>query len=126
MLADLVPYLKAKGAGVMNAAPFSARLLTNAPLPSWHKATPVVRETAHRAAEICRKRGVDIAKVALQYSIAHPDMATCIVGSANPNNVRKWAQWAVEPIEPQLLSEVLEILKPVKNIGHVEGLLENN
>ena len=29
MLADLVPYLKAKGVGIMNAAPFSARLLTN-------------------------------------------------------------------------------------------------
>src|SRR5436305_1995826 len=33
MLADLVPYLKSKGAGIMNAAPFSARLLTNATLP---------------------------------------------------------------------------------------------
>src|ERR1700730_14702605 len=43
MLADLVPYLKAKAVGVMNAAPFSARLLTNAPLPSWHRATPEVR-----------------------------------------------------------------------------------
>src|SRR5438552_3227009 len=30
MLADIVPYLKGKGVGVMNAAPFSARLLTNA------------------------------------------------------------------------------------------------
>ena len=43
MLADLVPYLKEKGVGIMNAAPFSARLLTNAPLPPWHKATPEVR-----------------------------------------------------------------------------------
>ena len=43
MLADLVPYLKQKGVGIMNAAPFSARLLTNAPLPPWHKATPEVR-----------------------------------------------------------------------------------
>src|SRR3954469_2896559 len=33
MLADLVPYLKAKNVGVMNAAPFSARLLTNSELP---------------------------------------------------------------------------------------------
>ena len=30
MLGDLVPYLKSKGVGIMNAAPFSARLLTNA------------------------------------------------------------------------------------------------
>src|SRR5688572_22667596 len=30
---ELVPLLKSKGVGVMNAGPFSARLLTNAPLP---------------------------------------------------------------------------------------------
>ena len=86
MLADLVPYLKAKGVGIMNAAPFSARLLTNAPLPPWHKATPEVRAVCRRAAEHCQARGVDIAQLALQYSLAHPDLATCIVGSANPEN----------------------------------------
>ena len=88
MLADLVPYLKGKGVGIMNAAPFSARLLTNAPLPPWHKATPEVRQLCRQAADHCGQRGVDIAQLALQFSLAHPDMATCIVGSANPANVR--------------------------------------
>ncbi len=57
MLADLVPYLKSKGVGIMNAAPFSARLLTNAPLPAWHKATPRGardREESRRALPIQR------------------------------------------------------------------------
>src|SRR5260370_16865002 len=40
MLADLVPYLKAKGVGIMNAAPFSARLPTNWPLPPRPKTPP--------------------------------------------------------------------------------------
>src|SRR5690606_10831964 len=79
MLADLVPYLKTKGVGIMNAAPFSARLLTSAPLPSWHKATAVVRDACQRAAGHCAARGVDIAQLALQYSLAHPELATCIV-----------------------------------------------
>src|SRR5687768_7616432 len=99
MLADSVPYLKQKGVGVMNAAPFSARLLTNQPLPAWHKATPLVRETCRRAAEHCQKQGVDIAKLAVQFSVRHPDLATCIVGSANPQNVTKWAQWVAEPVD---------------------------
>ena len=34
MLAGLVPYLQSKGVGIMNAAPFSARLLTNSSLPA--------------------------------------------------------------------------------------------
>ena len=126
MLADLVPYLKQKGIGVMNAAPFSARLLTNAPLPKWHKATPLVRETARKAAEYTQSKGVDIAKLALQYSIRNPEMSTCVVGSANPENVKRWAQWAAEPIDEQLLNEVLAILKPIHNWFYIEGRPENN
>ncbi|HEX4794175.1 MAG TPA: aldo/keto reductase [Humisphaera sp.] len=126
MLADLAPYLKGKGVGIMNAAPFSARLLTNAPLPPWHKATPQVREVAAQAARHCQSKGIDIAKLALQYSIRHPDMATCIVGSANPQNVQLWAKWASEPIDEGLLKEVLEILKPIHNWFYQEGLPENN
>src|SRR5687768_13124050 len=72
MLADIVPMLKERGVGIMNAAPFAARLLTNTELPKWHKATPRVREVARAAAEHAAKRGVDIAELAVQYSIANP------------------------------------------------------
>jgi aryl-alcohol dehydrogenase-like predicted oxidoreductase len=123
---ELVPYLKAKGVGIMNAGPFSARLLTNAPLPKWLKEPEAVKAAARQAAEHCAKRGVDIAKLALQFSISNPDITTTIAGSANPDNIRKWAQWADEPLDQSLLAEVLDIFKPVKNIGHVEGLAKNN
>jgi aryl-alcohol dehydrogenase-like predicted oxidoreductase len=126
MLADLVPYLKGKGVGVMNAAPFSARLLTNAPLPKWHKAPADVREVARQAAEHCAKRGSDIAKLAIQFSIADEEMTTCVTGSANPGRVAEWAKWAGEPIDRQLLEEVLEILRPIHNWFYVEGRPENN
>jgi hypothetical protein len=53
-------------------------------------------------------------------------MTTCIVGSANPENVKSWAKWAAEPIDEQLLTEVLEILKPIHNWHHIEGRPENN
>ena len=67
MFADLVPFLKEKDVGIINAAPFSARLLSNSPLPAWHKATPEVREICRRASELCEKNGSDIAKLALQF-----------------------------------------------------------
>src|SRR6188472_3475840 len=79
MLADLVPYLRAKGVGVMNAAPFSARLLTNQPLPPWHKATPEVVAVCKQAADHCAARGVDIAQLAVQYAVANEDLTTCVV-----------------------------------------------
>ena len=123
---DTVPYLKSKGIGAMNAGPFSARLLTNAPLPAWLKEPENVKAAARKAAEDCAKKGVDIAKVALQFSLANPDITTTISGSANPNNIRNWAKWAAEPVDGELLAETLEIFKPVKNLGHLEGLRENN
>jgi aryl-alcohol dehydrogenase-like predicted oxidoreductase len=123
---ESVPYLKAKGVGVMNAGPFSARLLTNAPLPVWLKEPESVKAAARAAAAHCASKGVDIAKLALQFSLANPDIATTVTGSANPVNIRNWAKWAAEPLDLELLAEVQTLFAPVKNLGHKEGLAENN
>jgi aryl-alcohol dehydrogenase-like predicted oxidoreductase len=123
---DLLPLLKARGIGAMNAGPFSARLLTNAPLPKWLKEPEEVKAAARRAAELCSSRGVDLAQLALQFSCAQPDIATTVAGSANPANIRKWAEWLAAPIDEELLREVQAIFAPVRNIGHLEGLPENN
>ncbi len=123
---ETIPALKSKGIGIMNAGPFSARLLTDAPLPAWLKEPEEVKKAARQAAALCQSRGSSIAKLAIQFSIANPDIATTIAGSANPLNVRAWAEWAAEPIDETLLRDVQEIFEPVKNIGHIEGLPENN
>tara|TARA_B100000676_G_scaffold313519_1_gene396050 strand:+ start:9462 stop:10406 length:945 start_codon:yes stop_codon:yes gene_type:complete len=126
MFGDLAPYLKEKGVGILNAAPFSARLLTNADLPPWHKATDQVRNICKQAADHCSQAGIDIAQLALQYSIANPDMTTCVTGSANPGRIRQWADWINEPLDNQLVSDVQEILKPIHNWFYIEGREENN
>jgi aryl-alcohol dehydrogenase-like predicted oxidoreductase len=123
---ETIPLLAKRGIGVMNAGPFSARLLTDAPLPAWLKEPEEVRAAARRAAELCRARGGSLAKLALQFSLANPAIATTVAGSANPRNIRAWAEWAAEPADPDLLRDVLAIFAPVRNIGHAEGLPENN
>jgi len=123
---ETIPFLAARGVGVMNAGPFSARLLTDAPLPAWLKEPESVKAAARRAAELCRSRGSNIAKLALQFALANPAIATTVAGSANPANVRDWAAWAAEPIDEELLREVRAIFAPVQDVGHVEGLPENN
>jgi L-galactose dehydrogenase len=123
---ELLPLLKEKQVGVMNAGPFSARLLTNATLPEWLKEPEEVKTAARRAAALCAQRGSDIAKLALQFSISNPDIATTVAGSANPVNIANWAKWAAEPIDETLLREVQALFAPVHNIGHLEGRLENN
>ena len=126
MLLDIVDEMKSQGIGVMNAAPFSARLLTNAPLPVWHKATDEVREVCKKAADHCTAAGVDIAQLALQFSVANPEMTTCITGSANPNRVAQWCEWLEKPLDEQLVNEVQDILKPIHNWFYVECLPENS
>ena len=123
---ETLPYLQSKGIGAMNAGPFSARLLTNAPLPKWLKEPENVKAAARAAAEHCARKGIDLAKLALQFSCAHPGITTTVAGSANPENIRKWAQWLAEPLDATLLAEVQAIFQPVKNLGHTEGLAKNN
>jgi aryl-alcohol dehydrogenase-like predicted oxidoreductase len=123
---ETIPFLKERGIGVMNAGPFSARLLTDAALPPWLKEPEEVKAAARRAADLCRTRGSSIAKLALQFSLANPDIATTVAGSANPANIRAWTTWAAEPLDEELLRDVQAIFAPVRNVGHVEGLPENN
>ncbi len=123
---ETVPFLKRKSIGVINAGPFSARLLTNSPLPSWLKEPENVREAARKAAAYCGSRGLDIAQLALQFSVQNSDIATTVAGSASPENIRKWIRWLGEPLDQSLLDEVRSIFAPVKNVGHLEGLPINN
>jgi aryl-alcohol dehydrogenase-like predicted oxidoreductase len=126
MALELVPICRDRGVGIMNAAPFSARLLSDAPLPAWHRAPADVRAIARRAAELCRSRGCDIAQLALQFSVANPDFATCIAGSADPSSVAKGLQWIESPVYESLMAVVREILQPIHNWFYVEGRPENN
>jgi L-galactose dehydrogenase len=123
---ETIPFLKERGIGVMSAGPFSARLLTDAALPPWLKEPEEVKAAARRAADLCRARGSSIAKLALQFSLANPDIATTVAGSASPANIRAWTTWAAEPLDEELLRDVQAIFAPVKNVGHVEGLPQNN
>jgi aryl-alcohol dehydrogenase-like predicted oxidoreductase len=123
---ETIPFLQEKGIGVMSAGPFSARLLTDAPLPAWLKEPEEVKAAARRAADLCRSRGGSLAKLALQFALANPAIATTVAGSANPANIRAWARWAAEPLDAELLRDVQAIFAPVRNVGHAEGLPENN
>lgn len=123
---ELIPRLRKENIGVMSAGPFSARLLTNMPLPDWLMEPEEVKSAAREAAKLCADNGVDIAQLALQFALENEDIATTVAGSTNPDNIRQWIQWMDEPIDRELLGQVQAIFAPVKNVGHVSGLPENN
>ena len=125
-LLDLVPKLKKRGVGIINASPLGMGLLSSRGSPAWHPAPEAVKETCARAAAHCRARGAAIEKLAIQYSLTQPEIATTVVGSASPDNMKRNIEWAFEPIDRILLEEVLAILKPVHNVTWESGRGENN
>jgi aryl-alcohol dehydrogenase-like predicted oxidoreductase len=86
----------------------------------------IIAAAAREASAACRAHGSSLAKLTLQFSLANPDIATTVAGSAKLANIHSWAEWAAESIDEQVLSDVQAIFAAVTNIGHSEGLPENN
>ena len=125
-LMELVPYLKEKQVGIINASPLSMGLLSQRGTPAWHPAPDDIKRTCAKAAQHCADKGERIEKLAVQFSVRNPAVATTLVGTANPENMKKNIEWIEEPFDEQLLKEVLNILKPVHNKTWLNGRKENN
>ena len=125
-LDSLIPELAAKDTGIISASPLSMGLLTNRGAPAWHPAPEEIRETCRRAAAHCRAKGVDIAQLALQFSLSNPRIHTTLVGTASPENLRKNVAWLAGPMDTELLAEVQSILQPVHDRTWQTGRVENN
>jgi L-galactose dehydrogenase len=125
-LLGLLPMLEQHGIGLVNASPLSMGLLSTRGTPDWHPASPEIKATCKRAAEFCASRGFNIAKLAVQYSTSNERIPTTLVSTANPDNIRSNAAWTDQPIEEDLLKEVLKILQPVVGRSWVSGRPEYN
>jgi len=125
-LKTLIPYLKEKQVGIINASPLGLGLLTNRGAPAWHPASDEIKETCARAAAHCRSKGVDIAQLAIQFALDNPDLSTTLVGTANPEHLRQNVESLETPINYELLAEVQAILAPIRNETWLYGRPENN
>jgi L-galactose dehydrogenase len=125
-LAGLIPDLERRGVGIISASPLSMGLLSNRGAPNWHPAPQEVRAACAKAAAFCREKGTDIAKLAVQFAVAEPRIATTLVGTASPENITNNVKWAGEPLDETLLADVREILTPIHDVTWPSGRPENN
>lgn len=124
-LASLLPYLQEKRVGVINASPTGMGLLTPRGVPDWHPATPAMLAGARRVVDYCQSVGVDLVRLAIQFAIGHPEIATTLVSSANPENIRRNIGYVNEPVDHDLLARVQELLRPIHNHNFTRGRPEN-
>jgi L-galactose dehydrogenase len=114
-ITELLPIAEAKGVGIINGSPFGSALLTDRGPADWHPATAQERATFKTAADFCRTQGSSLAKLALQFASQNPSLPTTLFSSANPESVRRNVEWHQEPVDSQLVVEVQELLKPVRD-----------
>lgn len=125
-LLRLLPLLEEHKVGLINASPLSMGLLSTRGTPDWHPASEEVKATCMRAAKLAKERGADIAKLAVQYSTSHPQIPTTLVSTANPDNITRNTAWIDEPMDEELLQEILAILEPIHNETWISGLPQYN
>ena len=109
-LIDYFDFFEQQGVGIVNASPLSMGLLSQRGVPSWHPAPQALVEACQRAAQYCNEKGCPIEKLAVQYSVSNPRIASTLFSSANPQNVRRNIEWANEEPDWELVSEVKRII----------------
>ena len=83
LLNEYFDFFEQHNVGIINASPLSMGLLSTRGVPDWHPAP---------------------------YAISSPRIATTLFSSANPANVEKNWQYALEPIDWELVKEVQNII----------------
>ncbi|KAK4744952.1 hypothetical protein SAY87_011264 [Trapa incisa] len=125
-LEDILPYLKGKGVGIISASPLAMGLLTERGPPDWHPASAELKSACQEAAVFCKRKGKNISKLALQYSLSNKTISSVLVGMNSVRQVEENAAAALEletgGIDQETLSEVEAILKPVKNQTWPSGI----
>ena len=110
LLEQYLDFFEAHGVGVINASPLSMGLLSTRGVPDWHPAPAALVAACGRAAAHCQAKGYPIEKLAIQFAVSNPRIATTLFSSANPENVRKNISFVEEPLPSDLVKEVREII----------------
>lgn len=116
-LVDYLDYFEERGIGVINASPLSMGLLSQRGVPHWHPAPQSLVEACQKAVQHCLAKNYPIEKLAIQYSVSNPRIATTLFSSANPQNVIKNIEYAEAPIDWQLVQEVQDIIGNQKRVS---------
>lgn len=105
----------ARGAGVLNAAPFGGGMLAKGPAVQskygYGERDSRVASAAAAMQDACTRHGVPLAAAALQFSLRSQVVDSTVVGISTPERVEQTLEYAAVPIPPELWAE-LDALTP--------------
>lgn len=109
-LLDFLDFFEARGIGVINASPLSMGLLSSRGAPGWHPAPAPLMDACRRAAAHCAAAGYPIERLAVEFSVREPRIASTLFSTTRADNVRSNIAWGASAPDPTLLREVREII----------------
>ncbi|MBN9524269.1 aldo/keto reductase [bacterium] len=121
LVSEFLPIAVEHGVGVLNASPLALGLLTHQGPQSWNPAPPEVKAACAAAAELCRSRGADLAKLGMQFCYAERSIPSTITGTAKATELAANLRAIDEPIDADLLAAVEAVLAPVKDLSWKSG-----
>jgi len=121
----LVPFAKEHGVGVINASPLHMGIITERGGPEWHHAPQAVKDAGQQIVALCKARGVDASEVALKFCMDYAGATSTLVGLSSRQHVERNLKAMELKVEPELLQEIAEVVRPVKDVTWASGLEEN-
>jgi D-threo-aldose 1-dehydrogenase len=117
----LFPQCAARGTSIVVGGPYNSGILatgTRGPLPPYYNYSPApdsIIEKVRRIETICERYGAPLAAAALQFPLAHPQVASVIPGLASASRVAETVEYYRYPVPG-------EVWQTLKN----EGLISAN
>ncbi len=117
----LVPVVKKKEMGLLNASITHMGLLTPQGGQNWHPASEEIKQTAKAAADFCQSKGESIAELAIQFAFSQPNIDVTVLGPRTKQELERSIQLFHTEMDVDLLTAVQSILKPAHNQSWPSG-----
>jgi D-threo-aldose 1-dehydrogenase len=109
-LREFFPLCMQKGIGIILGGPYNSGILATGAQPgakfSYFNAPPEILEQVRRIEEVCGAHGVPLKAAALQFTLAHPAVASVIPGSRSPAELDENIRMLNFPIPAAFWSEL--------------------
>jgi len=109
-LLDYLDFFESRGIGIINASPLSMGLLSGRGAPKWHPAPEVLRQACRKAVDYCDAAGYPIERLAMQYSLGEPRIASTLFSSTSAENVLRNIGYISTPAPEEMVRKVREII----------------
>jgi len=109
-LDEFLPHCERQNTKVIVASPFNSGILATGAVPGatyfYAEASPEIVERTQRLAGVCAHHGVPLGAAALQFTLAHPAVASTVCGYRSAREVDMNLRWSTMPIPPELWDEL--------------------